>query len=992
MKVRKSVHAGIAGILLAAGLVTLPPASSVAGATPSLPVPGYQLAWSDEFDGTRLDTGSWFYREGEKAICSNNPGNVTVSDGSMRIALKREDRNGKPYTCGGVISRKTFGYGYYETRAKLWGYKGFHSALWTTGLSDYVPDTPLYKGPNNRVNEIDGFEVDSHAPDLYSQVSHWFVPQHIGNPGGLYKGPDSSDGYHVYGFEWTPTQVRYFIDGQLTRVLPKPGPHGLQNIWLTTLGFTAPVDESNLPGETAWDYFRYYAPVQPGADVTADTVVVDNGDPGYSETGTWSDDITDGHHQTFGFQGKDVRRTDDPAASATWRPQLPAKQSYEVFVWNPSYLRTGHKAARYTVSHDGGQTSAVVNQDSAGQQWVSLGAYQMTPGRGQGVRVTSDPAGSGTLRTDAVKFVPAVVVDNDQAGYSEQGTWQSSNTVTGWRGQDTRWSGDPAATARWAPTLPGSTTYDVYAWIPDGRQDTETRVGVTDPGYTESGAWAASSLTGWDGTATRTTNDTKATAAWRPDLPIAGQYEVSAWVPNDAISTTAARYTVEHPGGQASVDVDQTTGGKRWISLGTYEFTAGTAGRVTIANAAGRGYLRTNVVRFVRVGADQATPPTYTVTHAGGVSTVGADLSLGADRWVKLGNFAFDAGSNGSVELNRAAGGVARADAIKFLPAPASAPLPSAPSAVFAYVQPNLANGDQVLQVRWQPTAAVGYHVYLDGNRVTWQPVRDTSFRMYELLAGQTHRVTVTSVDRAGKESAPSTPFILHVPMDKVSPAPSTELSAEATNGGAVLYWPQSTEVDLHGYHVYADGRRITDVPTGNPADAQSRGLGFPVGDLTNNVAHTLAVTVVDQSGNESKPITVSVTPKPMAIVGINDAGYSETGAWTASSVPGWQGTPTRTSNSATASADWRPTLETSGEYDVYAWVPNHSNSTTAARYTVTHSGGSDATTIDQTTGGMRWILLGRYTFTAGTTAHVTLTNAAGTNWLRTSAVKFVPA
>ncbi|WP_410793302.1 family 16 glycosylhydrolase [Kribbella sp. C-35] len=991
MKVRKSVRAGIVAVLLAAGLVNTAPASSVEPA-PALPVPGYQLAWSDEFNGAGPDTDSWFYREGEKALCSNSPGNVSVADGSLRIALKREDRNGMPYTCGGVISRKTFGYGYYETRAKLWGDQGFHSAFWTTGLSDYVPDTPQYKGPNNRVNEIDGFEVDSHAPDVFSQVSHWFVPQHVGNPGGVYRGPDSSDGYHVYGFEWTPSQVRYFIDGQLTRVLPKPGPHGLQNIWLTTLGFTAPVDETDLPGETAWDYFRYYAPVQPDADVSAGTVVVDNGTPQYVETGTWTDDVTDGHHQTFGFQNKDVRRTDDPTASATWRPQLPAEQSYEVFVWNPSFLHTGQKAARYTVSHDGGQTAAVVNQDSAGQQWVSLGAYRMTPGRGQGVRVTSDPAGSGTLRADAVKFVPAVVVDNDQTGYSEQGTWRSSSSVTGWRGQDTRWSGDPAATARWAPTLPHSTTYDVYAWIPDGRQDSEIRVGVSDPGYTESGAWSGSSLTGWDGTATRTTNDTKATAEWRPDLPIAGQYEVSAWVPNDPISTTAARYTVDHPGGQSSVDINQTTGGKQWLSLGTYDFAAGTAGRIMIANAAGRGYLRTNVVRFVRVGADQGTPPTYTVTHAGGTSTVAPDLSLGVDRWVKLGNFAFKAGNKGAVELNRMAAGVARADAVKFLPASAHEQLPSAPSAVTAFARPNVSNGDQVLQVRWQPTGAIGYHVYLDGNRVTWQPVRGSSFRMYELLAGQTHRVTVTSVGRGGKESAPSTPFVIHVPVDKAPPVPSTEVSAEATNGGAVLYWPQSTEVDLHGYNVYVDGRRITHVPTGNPADAQSRALGFPVRDLTNNVAHTLAVTVVDQSGNESKPTTVSVTPKPMAVVGINDAGYTETGTWTASSVQGWQGTSTRTSNTPTATADWRPTLETSGEYDVYAWVPNHVNSTTAARYTVTHTAGSDATTLDQTTGGLRWVHLGRYAFTAGTTAHVTVTNAAGTGWLRTSAVRFVPA
>ena len=189
MTVRRPVRF-LAALTLIASTLT---ASAVAGTAPAAADPppgpdyvpvGYQLDWSDEFPGVTLNANDWYKREGSKAICKNDPANVTVGAGVMHIALKAEQNGDTGYTCGGIISKKTFGYGYYETRAKLWGEKGFHSAFWQMGLADYVPDTPSYKGPYNRFNEIDGFEIDSHAPSTVQQHTHWTVPQHIGNPGG----------------------------------------------------------------------------------------------------------------------------------------------------------------------------------------------------------------------------------------------------------------------------------------------------------------------------------------------------------------------------------------------------------------------------------------------------------------------------------------------------------------------------------------------------------------------------------------------------------------------------------------------------------------------------------------------------------------------------------------------------------------------------------------------------------------------------------------
>ena len=55
------------------------------------------------------------------------------------------------------------------------------------------------------------------------------------------------------------------------------------------------------------------------------------------------------------------------------------------------------------------------------------------------------------------------------------------------------------------------------------------------------------------------------------------------------------------------------------------------------------------------------------------------------------------------------------------------------------------------------------------------------------------------------------------------------------------------------------------------------------------------------------------------------------------------------------------------------------------------HSDGVDVIEADQTTGGNRWILLGRYAFDAGAEGHIVVSNPGGGTYLRTSAVKFVP-
>jgi len=57
---------------------------------PTSPIgPGYALAWHDEFDGDRLDTGKWTYRIDTRFWSVQRAENVSVADGCLCLALKK---------------------------------------------------------------------------------------------------------------------------------------------------------------------------------------------------------------------------------------------------------------------------------------------------------------------------------------------------------------------------------------------------------------------------------------------------------------------------------------------------------------------------------------------------------------------------------------------------------------------------------------------------------------------------------------------------------------------------------------------------------------------------------------------------------------------------------------------------------------------------------------------------------------------------------------
>ena len=92
-----------------------------------------------------------------------------------------------------------------------------------------------------------------------------------------------------------------------------------------------------------------------------------------------------------------------PKATATWRPEIPERGEYAVYVSYRSFANSTTDAV-YTVHHLGGVREFHVNQRMAGGTWVYLGTFPFAAGDEGFVRLTNQSSAAGLVSADAVKF------------------------------------------------------------------------------------------------------------------------------------------------------------------------------------------------------------------------------------------------------------------------------------------------------------------------------------------------------------------------------------------------------------------------------------------------------------------------------------------------------------------------------------------------------------------------------------------------------------
>ena len=224
-----------------------------------------EVYWSDEFDGSELDTTVWNYEQGyylnddigtygwgnnEKEWYKPGDENIYLEDGLLNIVAKIEPRYdfseyGQPsvpsqvaeYSSGKIHTRDKFSftYGRIDFKAKAPTGNGLWPALWM------MPNDEEY-GTWAASGEIDVFEGRGRVPGQSTGALHfggtWPNNTQIGgeynyadhkeveNFSAVNDDPDINptadfDDWHVYSVVWEEDMIKWYVDGKFYNVVTK---------------------------------------------------------------------------------------------------------------------------------------------------------------------------------------------------------------------------------------------------------------------------------------------------------------------------------------------------------------------------------------------------------------------------------------------------------------------------------------------------------------------------------------------------------------------------------------------------------------------------------------------------------------------------------------------------------------------------------------------------------------------------------------------------
>jgi len=227
------------------------------------------MVWSEEFNvngapdptvwNYDLGTGNNGWGNGESQYYTDRAENIIVEDGILKITARAESFNGSNYTSSRIQSHNNvkFQYGKVEIRAKLPTGGGTWPALWMLG-SDF--ETNIW--PN--AGEIDIMEHVGNQQDKIFGTTH--DPNNFaGNARSVDTTvPGASTEFHVYGIEWTETEIKFLVDdmvyGMVSNNSGLPFNKDFFFIMNVAMGgtFGGAIDSAFVESTMEVDYIRVY--------------------------------------------------------------------------------------------------------------------------------------------------------------------------------------------------------------------------------------------------------------------------------------------------------------------------------------------------------------------------------------------------------------------------------------------------------------------------------------------------------------------------------------------------------------------------------------------------------------------------------------------------------------------------------------------------------------------------------------------------------------
>lgn len=181
--------------------------------------PGYQLAWSDEFQGSAVNLSDWTFEIGNG---QNGWGNNELqyyraentfihNNEYLVIEARNEIFGGHQYTSSRMITRgkQEFKFGRIDIRAASPKTQGIWPALWMLGENFQQVGWPA-------CGEIDILEILGHETNKAHGTVHWGPNsnQRQQKSGSTFSGPegDFHDRFHVFTIIWEENKIEWYID------------------------------------------------------------------------------------------------------------------------------------------------------------------------------------------------------------------------------------------------------------------------------------------------------------------------------------------------------------------------------------------------------------------------------------------------------------------------------------------------------------------------------------------------------------------------------------------------------------------------------------------------------------------------------------------------------------------------------------------------------------------------------------------------------------
>ena len=200
----------------------------------STSIDDWRLVWSDEFDGTSIDSSKWTHEIGclgggnnEQQCYTDSSENSFVADGILSIVAKPAEVDAvKPYTSARMATKNQgdWTYGRFEMRAKMPSGQGSWPAFWMLSTDEVYGDWPrsgeidIIESVNLKELGPDGEEERSIVGTLYYGSGEANDNNQFDSSGktfDLLDGSNPADDFHTYAIEWQAGEIRWYVDGYL---------------------------------------------------------------------------------------------------------------------------------------------------------------------------------------------------------------------------------------------------------------------------------------------------------------------------------------------------------------------------------------------------------------------------------------------------------------------------------------------------------------------------------------------------------------------------------------------------------------------------------------------------------------------------------------------------------------------------------------------------------------------------------------------------------